>query len=122
MRAALAHLGKFDARARDMAPGSEFLRWLNQETLVQKIIEAVKEERIKDISDARNESGREAQSRVVVELKRGADPAVVENQLYQFTPLQITFSIHNIALVNRQPRTLSLIEMIRSARPGGTDL
>jgi DNA gyrase subunit A len=86
---------------------------LNQETLVQKIIEAVKDERIKDISDARNESGREAQSRVVVELKRGADPAVVENQLYQFTPLQITFSIHNIALVNRQPRTLSLIEMIK---------
>lgn len=86
---------------------------LNQETLVQKIIEAVKEERIKDISDARNESGREAQSRVVVELKRGADPAVVENQLYQFTPLQVTFSIHNIALVNRQPRTLSLIEMIK---------
>lgn len=86
---------------------------LNQETLVQKIIEAVKEERIKDISDARNESGREAQSRVVVELKKGADPAVVENQLYQFTPLQMTFSIHNIALVNRQPRTLSLIELIK---------
>jgi len=86
---------------------------LNQETLVQKIIEAVKDERIKDISDARNESGREAQSRVVMELKRGADPAVVENQLYQFTPLQVTFSIHNIALVNRQPRTLSLLEIIK---------
>ncbi|MCC6320069.1 MAG: DNA gyrase subunit A [Phycisphaerales bacterium] len=86
---------------------------LNQETLIIKIREAVEEERIKDISDARNESGREAQSRVVVELKRGADPAVVENQLYQFTPLQVTFSIHNIALVNRQPRTLGLLEMIR---------
>ncbi len=86
---------------------------LNQETLLLKIREAVEGERIKDVSDARNESGREAQSRVVIELKRGADPAVVENQLYQFTPLQITFSIHNIALVNRQPRTLSLIELIR---------
>jgi DNA gyrase subunit A len=66
---------------------------LNQTTLIEKIKEAVEGERIKDISDARNESGREAQSRVVIELKRGADPAVVENQLYQFTPLQVTFSI-----------------------------
>ncbi|MCA9278864.1 MAG: DNA gyrase subunit A [Phycisphaeraceae bacterium] len=85
---------------------------LNQSTLVEKIVEAVKEERIKDISDVRNESGREAQSRIVIELKKGADATVVENQLYQFTPLQQTFSIHNIALVNRRPRTLSLREMI----------
>lgn len=86
---------------------------LNQTSLVEKIIESVKEERIKDVADVRNESGREAQSRVVIDLKRGADPAVVENQLYQFTPLQQTFSIHNIALVNRQPRTLTLIELIK---------
>lgn len=87
---------------------------VNQTTLVEKIIDAVKDERITDVSDVRNESGREAQSRVVIELKRGADPAVVENQLYQFTPLQQNFSIHNIALVNRQPRTLSLLELIRN--------
>lgn len=86
---------------------------LNQTTLIEKIKEAVEEERITDVSDARNESGREAQSRVVIELKRGADPAVVENQLYQFTPLQQTYAIHNIALVNRQPRTLGLIEIIK---------
>jgi DNA gyrase subunit A len=85
---------------------------LSQGTLVEKIVDAVKEERILEISDVRNESGREAQSRVVIELKKGADPAVVENQLYEFTPLQQTFSIMNIALVNRQPRTLSLKEMI----------
>jgi DNA gyrase subunit A len=87
---------------------------VNQTTLVEKIIEAVKDERITDVSDVRNESGREAQSRVVIELKRGADPAVVENQLYQFTPLQQTFSIHNIALVNRQPRTLTLQDLIKN--------
>jgi DNA gyrase subunit A len=86
---------------------------LNQTTLLEKIIESVKEERIENVSDARNESGREAQSRIVIELKRGADPGVVEKQLYQFTPLQQTFSIHNIALVNRQPRTLSLLELIK---------
>jgi DNA gyrase subunit A len=85
---------------------------LSQGTLVEKIVDAVKEERITDISDVRNESGREAQSRIVIELKKGADARVVENQLYEFTPLQQTFSIMNIALVNRQPRTLTLKEMI----------
>lgn len=85
---------------------------LNQTTLIEKIKDAVEDGRIADVSDARNESGREAQSRVVIELKRGADAGVVEKQLYQFTPLQQTFAIHNIALVNRQPRTLSLMELI----------
>ncbi len=85
---------------------------LIQNTLMERIVDAVKNERIKDISDVRNESGRGAPTRIVCELKRGADPGVVENQLYQFTPLQSTISMMNIALVNRQPRTLSLKEMI----------
>lgn len=85
---------------------------LVQNTLVERIVEAVKEERITDVSDVRNESGREAQSRVVIELKKGADPKAVEHQLYQFTPLQQTFSMINLALVNRQPRTLGLRQMI----------
>ncbi len=85
---------------------------LVQRALVEKIVECVKDERIKDISDIRNESGRNARTRIVVELKRGADPSVVENQLYQFTPLQQTYSIMNIALVNRQPRTLTLKQLI----------
>jgi DNA gyrase subunit A len=85
---------------------------LGQKTLVESIVDSVKEDRISDVSDVRNESGREAQTRVVIELKRGVDPAVVEKQLYEFTPLQQTFSIQSIALVHRQPRTLSLREMI----------
>jgi DNA gyrase subunit A len=85
---------------------------LVQNTLVEKIVEAVKDDRIKDISDVRNESGRNAQTRIVIELKKGADPGVVENQLYQCTPLQQTFSIINIALVNRQPRTMGLKQLI----------
>lgn len=85
---------------------------LAQNGLVEKIVDAVKEDQIQDVSDVRNESGREAQTRIVVELKKGADPRVVEKQLFEFTPLQQTFSIINIALVNRQPRTLSLREMI----------
>ncbi|HZW11351.1 MAG TPA: DNA gyrase subunit A [Phycisphaerales bacterium] len=85
---------------------------LGQRTLVESIVDAIKDERIGDVSDVRNESGREAQTRIVLELKRGADANVIENQLYQFTPLQQTFSIMNIALVNRQPRTLGLRELI----------
>ena len=85
---------------------------LMQSTLVERIVDAVKDERITDVSDVRNESGRNAQTRIVVELKRGGDAAVVENQLYRFTPLQQTFSMMNIALVNRRPRTLGLREMI----------
>ncbi len=86
---------------------------LLQSTLVERIVDAVKSERIKDIMDIRNESGRGAQTRIVCELRKGVDPAVVENQLFQFTPLQSTISIMNIALVHRQPRTLSLKELIQ---------
>jgi DNA gyrase subunit A len=85
---------------------------LVQNTLVERIVDAVKDERITDVSDVRNESGREAQTRIVIELKKGADPRAVENQIYSFTPLQDTFSIINLALVNRQPRTMGLRELI----------
>jgi DNA gyrase subunit A len=85
---------------------------LVQENLVEKIVDAVKEDRILDVSDVRNESGRDAQTRIVIELKKGADANVVEHQLYEFTPLQSTFSIINLALVRNQPRTLSVRELI----------
>jgi len=85
---------------------------LIQDGVVKRIVEAVDDDRIRDVSDVRDESGREAQTRIVIELKRGADPRVIENQLYEFTSLQDTFSIINIALVNRQPRTMGLIQLI----------
>lgn len=107
-----------NVHAEEMRPGRDQLvidqipYSLVQNSLVEKIVEAVKDERITDIADVRNESGRNAQTRIVIELKRGADPAVVENQLYQCTPLQQTFSIINIALVNRQPRTMGIKQMM----------
>ncbi|MBL8991148.1 MAG: DNA gyrase subunit A [Phycisphaerae bacterium] len=82
-------------------------------TLVERIVDAYKEEKITDIADVRDESSAKNPVRIVVELKKGADAGVVEKQLYAETPLQQTFSINSIALVNRQPRTLSLREMIR---------
>ncbi|HUO10518.1 MAG TPA: DNA gyrase subunit A [Phycisphaerae bacterium] len=84
-----------------------------KKSLVEQIAECVKEDKIKDISDVRDESDREHAVRIVVELKRDADPNVVINQLYKNTQLQDTFSIINIALVNRQPRTLGLRDMIQ---------
>jgi len=106
------HVEDLGAKGRQQIVIDEIPYSLVQNTLVEKIVDAVKDERIKDISDVRNESGRNAQTRIVIELKKGADPAVVENQLYQCTPLQQTFSIINIALVNRQPRTMGLKQLI----------
>src|SRR5213079_1554530 len=58
-------------------------------------------------------SGREHKVRLVVDLKRDADPQVVINQLYEYTPCQVTVLMINIALVNRQPRTMGLKELIQ---------
>ncbi len=86
---------------------------VSQSALIEKIVEAAKEDRIQDISDVRNHSGRDARTRIQVVLKKGADPAIVEKQLYEFTPLQSSYSIQNIALVQHQPRTLSLRQLIQ---------
>ena len=83
-----------------------------QSNLIEKLVDASREGRIPDVADVRNHSGRDAQTRILVVLKKGADPEVVEKQLYEFTPLQSTFSIINIALVNHQPRTLGLKQLI----------
>ena len=83
-----------------------------QSNLIEKIVDASREGRIPDVADVRNHSGRDAQTRILVVLKKGADPHVVEKQLYEFTPLQSTFSIINIALVNHQPRTMGLKHLI----------
>jgi len=76
-------------------------------TIIERIADNVKNGRIPDIADVQDHSDRSGM-RIVVELKKSADPQVVIQQLYRFTPLQSTFSIINIALVNRAPRTLDL--------------
>ena len=68
---------------------------------------------INDLSAINDESGRQHSLPDRVDLKRDADPNVIINQLYQYTPCQITVSMINIALVNRQPRTMGLKEMIQ---------
>src|SRR5688500_18397995 len=83
-----------------------------RKTIVESAAEAVKRDLIKDISAINDESGRHHKVRIVIDLKRDADPDVVINQLYQYTPCQITVSMINIALVNRQPRTMGIKELI----------
>jgi DNA gyrase subunit A len=80
--------------------------------IIAKIVDCRKNDKLTDISDIVDESSNRVGMRVVIHLKKGADPNVVENQLYQLTPLQSTVSIINIALVGGQPRTLTLLEMI----------
>ncbi len=84
-----------------------------RKSIVESIAECVKRDLIHDISDVNDHSGREHAVRIVVDLKRDADPNVIINQLYQYTPCQITVSMINIALVNRQPRTMGLKELIQ---------
>jgi DNA gyrase subunit A len=79
-----------------------------RDVVEKRIAELVSEDRIKGISAARNESDLKEPVRLVYELKRDADPDIVLNQLYQFSPLQDTFSIILLALVDGKPRTLPL--------------
>jgi len=85
---------------------------VNKARLIEQIAELVNEKRIEGISDLRDESDREG-LRVVVELKRDANPDVVLNQLYNLTYMQSTFGVINLALVNGETKVLSLIDLIR---------
>ena len=79
--------------------------------LLEKIAELVKEGTIEGISDLRDESDREGM-RIVIELKRDAQPRVVLNQLFKHTQMQTTFGSNMLALVGNRPMTLSLKDMI----------
>ncbi len=79
--------------------------------LIKKIAEAVQNGRIPQISDLRDESGKTG-IRLVIELKRDAIPKVVLNNLFKFTPLQSTFGVNTVALVDGVPKVLSLRELI----------
>jgi DNA gyrase subunit A len=85
---------------------------VNKASLLERIADHVREGRIEGISDLRDESNRQGM-RVVIELKRDATPDVTLNQLYKQTPLQSTFGVNMLALVNGRPETLALKDMLR---------
>jgi DNA gyrase subunit A len=84
---------------------------VNKTRLLEQIANLVKEKKIDGISDLRDESDREGM-RVVLELKRGANTQIILNQLYKRTQCQITYGVIAIALVDGQPRTLNLKELL----------
>ncbi len=84
-----------------------------RDRVIERIAALVNEERIKGISGIRDESDLKEPVRLVIELKRDADPDVVLNQLYQFSPLQDTFSLILLALVDGKPRELTIKEMLQ---------
>jgi DNA gyrase subunit A len=81
--------------------------------LIKKIAEVVQNGKIPQISDLRDESDKRG-IRLVIELKRDAIPKVVLNNLYKFTPLQTTFGMNMVALVDGVPRTLGLLPLIKN--------
>jgi DNA gyrase subunit A len=80
---------------------------INKTALIERIADLVREGRIDSVSDLRDESDRRGM-RIIIELKRGAAPKPVLNQLYKYTPLQSTFGVQMLALVEGEPRLLSL--------------
>ena len=86
---------------------------VNKSTLIQRIADLVRGKRLEGISDLRDESDRDGM-RIVVELARAGSPAAVENQLFKLTALQSTFAVNMLALVNGQPRTISLKEALQA--------
>lgn len=85
---------------------------VNKAALIEKIAELVREGKIDDISDLRDESDRDG-LRVVIELKRDAQAEVVLNQLYKHTNMQVTFGVIMLALVNGIPTVLTLKQMMQ---------
>jgi len=85
---------------------------VNKARLVEEIANLVKEKKIDGISDVRDESDKEG-IRVVIELRKGSMPAVVLNQLYKHTPLETSYGIIHYAIVDGQPRVLSLTDLLQ---------
>ncbi|GAB4542394.1 MAG: DNA gyrase subunit A [Thermodesulfovibrionia bacterium] len=84
---------------------------VNKAKLIEKIAELVREKRIEGISELRDESDREG-IRIVLEVKKGEIPQVIINQLYKHTPMESTFGVTMLAIVNGQPLVMSLLELL----------
>jgi len=85
---------------------------VNKASLIEKIAELVREQRIEGISNLRDESDRDGM-RIVIEMKRDGQPAVTLNQLFKHTQMQVTFGVNMLALVNGAPKVLTLQQMMQ---------
>jgi DNA gyrase subunit A len=90
---------------------SEIPYMVNKAAMIEKIAELVREDKIDGVSDIRDESDRRGM-RVVIELRRDAPEDVVLNQLYKLSPMQTTFGVNMVALVQNRPQTLSIVGLL----------
>ncbi|HET9483803.1 MAG TPA: DNA gyrase subunit A, partial [Xanthomonadales bacterium] len=102
-----------DDNGREAIIVTELPYQVNKARLIEKIAELVKEKRLEGISELRDESDKDG-LRIYIEIKRGDAADVVLNNLYQQTPLQTVFGINMVALVDGQPRTLALKEILEA--------
>ena len=109
-RAGIDRIGR-GSTERDAIVITEIPFQVNKARLIERIAELMNEKKIDGVSDLRDESDREGM-RIVVELKRDAVPQVVLNKLYKLTPMQSSFGVINLAIVNGQPRVLNLKQML----------
>lgn len=98
-------------RDREAIVVTEIPYQINKAKLIERIAELVREKKIEGISDLRDESDREGM-RIVIELKKDEPAQVVLNNLYKLTPMQSSFGIILLAIVNNQPRILNLREAL----------
>jgi DNA gyrase subunit A len=98
-------------RGKDQIIITEIPYTVVKTTIVSKIAECVHDNTMAEVTDVRDESDRHG-LRIVVELKKDSDPEIVLNKLWRYTPLQTTFAIANIALVNSRPETLTIRDML----------
>ena len=91
---------------------SEIPYQVNKTTLIEGIVNLVKEKRVEGISDIRDESDRDGM-RVVIILKKNVNPELILNQLYRLSQLEVSYGMNMLALVNNQPKTLSLFDMVK---------
>jgi DNA gyrase subunit A len=111
-RAGIDRIGR-GAQERDAIVITEIPFQVNKARLIERIAELINEKKLDGISDLRDESDRSGM-RIVVELKRDAVPQVVLNKLYKLTPMQSSFGVINLAIVNGQPRVLNLKQMLEA--------
>jgi len=109
-RAGIDRIGR-GTTERDAIIITEIPYQLNKARLIERIAELINEKKLEGISDLRDESNRVGM-RIVVELKRDAVPQVVLNKLYKMTPMQSSFGVINLSIVNGQPRVLNLKQML----------
>jgi DNA gyrase subunit A len=109
-RAGIDRIGR-GTQERDAIVITEIPFQVNKARLIERIAELINDKKLDGVSDLRDESDRTGM-RIVVELKRDAVPQIVLNKLYKLTPMQSSFGVINLAIVNGQPRVLNLKQML----------